>query len=39
MKNILMFAAIAGIAGAVAIYFVSEGLKSNGSRKYLAEGY
>ncbi len=34
-----MFAAIAGLAGAVAIYFVSEGIKSSSSHKYLADGY
>ena len=31
MKNILIFAAIAGIASAIAIYFVNEGKKFDDS--------
>lgn len=30
MKNILIFAALAGIASAIAIYFVTEGCKMDG---------
>jgi hypothetical protein len=30
MKNILIFAGIAGLAAAIAIYFVSEGNKDSG---------
>lgn len=37
MKNILIFAAIAGIAGAVAIYFVGESVKNDSRRPLLAE--
>ena len=35
MKNILIFAAIAGIASAIAIYFVIEGEKFNDN--YIAD--
>lgn len=36
MKNILIFAGLAGLAAAIAIYFVSEDLKSGG--EYLSDG-
>jgi hypothetical protein len=35
MKNILIFAGIAGIASAIAIYFVSESVKSSSEDSYV----
>lgn len=37
MKNILIFASFAGIAAAIAIYFVTEGNKSSGGLGYVSD--
>ena len=41
MKNVLIFAGIAGIAAAIAIYFVSESNKNSDQDEYISddEGY
>ncbi len=35
MKNVLIFACLAGIASAIAIYFVGESYKTSDAEKYL----
>ncbi len=37
MKNILIFAGIAGIAAAIAIYFTSESTKKSGKSGYITD--
>ena len=37
MKNLLIFAGLAGLAAAVAIYFVSEDLKDYGDTDYVSD--
>lgn len=39
MKNILIFAGIAGLAAAIAIYFVSENDKNFDEEEYLSDEY
>ena len=36
MKNILIFAGIAGLASAIAIYFVTESNKNSGRERYVS---
>jgi hypothetical protein len=37
MKNVLMFAGIAGLAAAIAIYFTTESTKSSGRSGYVTD--